>query len=327
MKKEEREHYAHLLALEVNGFLKRIYANMKRTVPLRPPHITDDMFMLIHAAGFTKTHEFKLNSKEKVAQGDIGKVICVTFGLRDPLFRKQRALFIASEIYVYHAFANHPDPKYFSKVRCQNQYLDVVRKWFRMDNAHELRDQAMRYVIEEIGEHNLAHMQGKGWHVGITRLKKHDHTISDLLGSSEKTFKSILKKQHRLMDHSMMLKEEHLIKKEIEDIRFLMDYLEAVIDESPDPKLSSHLKSLQHYIGSLEKIHDNFHKWYVEDKKEHDALRKLLKDSPLSADKTRSLLAAESEAETIDLNKVYILFQHFEKEKTRISKDLAKVSR
>ena len=193
---------------------------MKRSAPLKRPAFTTDMLLLKTSASPTKSYEFKLNNRHDAALGRIGKVTVITNGLKEPMIRKQRALFIATEFYVYHAFANHPNPKYFNNIRNQNQYWDTLKKIFGTDNAHDKRDRAIRYIIEEIDEHELAHLKGFGWHVSITKLNRHDHHMADLIGTSEKTFKKILKKQHQVFTPDMLKSEENLIRREIEEIRY-----------------------------------------------------------------------------------------------------------
>ncbi len=319
MKKQEKEMYTKLLVLEIDEYLSRIYKTMKRTAKLKKPKIFNKQINLMHATPTsTKTYEFNLNPVEEVKKGNIGTIIIITNGIKEPMHRKQRALFIACEFYVYHAFANHPDERYFNEIKGQNQYLDMIRKVFRKKSSHELRDHAVRYVIEEIGEHKLAHMSGDGWYTRIGKLKDHNHIVEDLLGTSEKTFKSIIKKQHQIVTPDMLKSEEHLIKKEKDDIQFLIDYLETITERHPDSKLKHHIKNLCEYTKKLDKIQQNLDKWYLADKQEH----KLLKKGLLRRENIHSMLDAEAEADMIDINKVYILFHHFEKEKINILKDI-----
>ncbi len=317
MKKEEKEHYSYLLSLEINSFLRKIYRVMKRSVPLKRPVFSKDMLILRTSSSATKSFEFKLNSRDLVRKGKVGKVIVVTDGLKNPLIRKQRALFIAAEIYTYHAFANHPDPSFFDRIKSQNQILDMFRKIFGRENSHDLRDKALRYVIEEIDEHKLAQTSGFGWYTRIAKVKSHDYRIADILGSSEKVFRRILKKQQQQFTPEMLKSEEHLVRKEIEDVEFLIDYLESVSEDHPRSHLSRHIPKLRSYVSSLNRISDNLHRWFVQDKEEH----KLLSKGDINEGDVRSLIASEAEASMIDINKIYILFQHFEKEKINILKE------
>jgi AraC-like DNA-binding protein len=193
-----------------------------------------------------------------------------------------------------------------------------LKKIFRRQNAHDLRDQAIRYIVEEIGEHDLAHMSGDGWYNRISFLKVHDHAVSDILGTSERTFRRILKKQHHMLTPAMLKSEEHLIKKEIDDIDYLIDFLEALDEENHHRRIQMHIRNLRSYTKKLSRIQDNFHKWFLADKEEH----RLLKKGIIRQGNVHSLLEAESEADMIDINKVYLLFQNFEKEKVSILKDL-----
>ncbi|MFC1723266.1 hypothetical protein ACFL0V_03945 [Nanoarchaeota archaeon] len=314
LSKKKKEHYAHLLTLEINSFLKKIYKSMKRSLPLKPPLFKTSQLKIIHSTSVSKSYEFKLNKKEQIKHGNIGNVICITNGLAHPMFRKQRALFIACEIYVYHAFANHPNPKYFNSIKSQNQYIDTIKHFFGGRSSHNLRDQAVRYVIEEIDEHKLAHMSGEFWHVNIAKVERHSHKLADLLGSSEKTFKSIIHKQHQKFNPTLLRSEEHLIRKEIEDIQFLIDFLET------QRHGRKHIPKFRSYLKQLIPIKNNLHHWYIDDKDEH----KLLTKGLISHSNVQQMLKAEAEADQIDINKVYILFQHFERDKVSVLKELDK---
>jgi hypothetical protein len=323
MDAEEKRDCSRILTVEVNAYLDRIYRGMKRNVPLRSARIRREDLVLKHASsGATKFYEFRLNPRDAVARGDVGKVYVVTRGLDDEAMRKQRALFIAAEFYTYHAFANHPDPKVFDSISGQNQYVDIFKRIFGISNPHDLRDHAIRYIIEEIGEHKLAHLRLKGWYVRIAKIKQHNSAISDVLGSSEVTFREILRKQHQSFSKDLLLQEDVLIKKEMEDISHLIKTLQ---DEKKShgerfQKLADiHIKNLMTFKEILQKILINFDKWMMVEKSEHDVLRKRLH---VPAHEIRALLQAEAEAERIDINKVHILFGFFKKEKINILMDL-----
>jgi hypothetical protein len=324
MSKDEKKDYSRLLALEINSYLKKIYNKMKRKARLKPQSVRPEQIKLLHAShGATKTYEFKLNNKEEVAKGNVGKVVVVTRGLKDNAQRKQRALFIAAEFYVYHAFANHHDPVHFDSVKNQNQYKDLIKKVFGAANAHETRDQAIRYVIEEIGEHKLAHYRDNAWFVGVAKLKEHHPHIAELLGSSEKVFKEAFRKQHHRFTPLMMKQEEDLVRKEIEDL----DHIIGLLKESSKKKHKSdakkliniHIANLKTFKKFLSEIMDNLERWVVVDKKEHAELRKRKHMEP---GELHNLLLDESKAEKIDINKVHIVFDHFKKEKINILQDL-----
>jgi hypothetical protein len=324
MDKEEKQHYSLLLALEIDSYLHKIYSTMKRKVPLKPAKVSPQMLIMKHASlGAAKMWEFRLNSREQAARGDVGKIIVVTRGLDTDEVRKQRALFIAAEFYTYHAFANHPNPKYFDSIRSQNQYFDMAKKLFGRDNAHDTRDHAIRYIVEEIKEHRLAHYRHTGWFVSITKLKEHHKDIADILGSSEHTFKEILRKQHQVFTPGMLKQEEDLVRKEVEDLEHLERMLKEREHAKMPPQLKKlmdiHLDNLSLFKGVLEKIMSNLDDWVVVDKEEHSVLRKRLSISPSELHK---LLLAEAEAEEIDINKVHLIFSHFKKEKINILRDL-----
>ena len=139
MDREEKEKYTRLLTLEINSYLSKIYATFQKKFPhktkLASQKIKQSDIILRHASmGATKSYEFVLNARERVAAGFVGKIIVITRGLADSAVRKQRALFIAAEFYVYHAYANHTNPAMFKSIRCQHQYMDLFKKiiWMQM---------------------------------------------------------------------------------------------------------------------------------------------------------------------------------------------------
>ncbi len=324
MKKEEKKDYARLLALEVNSYLLKIYNKLKPKVKLAPQKVSASQFIMKHASfGATKMWEFIPKSRQEAARGDVGSIVVVTRGLEHNTVRKQRALLIAAEFYMYHSFANHHDPQLYSSVINQNQYLDVIKKLFGFTNAHELRDHAVRYVIEELEEHKTAHFSGDGWHTSLAKIKKHHPQISDALGSSEKVFKEILRKQDQKFDHNMLKQEDDLVRKELEDVEHIIRLLEDVKKSKHDAQLKKliniHLENMKTFRISLKKVLDSLGDWILVDKKEHGELRKKL---GLSVKNLHSLLLAEAEAEQIDINKVQIIFDFFKKEKINILRDL-----
>jgi hypothetical protein len=237
-------------------------------------------------------------------------------------------LFIAAEFYTYHAFANHPDPRRFSSIRCQNQYLDMAKKLFGRENAHDIRDHAIRYVVEEIKEHRLAHYRHTGWFVSIAKLKRHHPEMAAMLGSSERTFREIVRKQRQLFTPDMLKQEEDLVRKEIEDLDHLARMLKEREHARMPPQLKAlmgmHLDNLRLFKGVLERIMLNLDAWVVVDKEEHSTLRKRLS---IPSSELHKLLLAEAEAEEVDINKVHIIFSHFKKEKINILRDLELIDR
>jgi hypothetical protein len=323
LNKEEKEYYTRLLILEINSYLEKIYKVMKPKVPLDAVRIRKEQISLIHAySGALKMWEFKLNPREIAAKGDVGKILVVTRGLEDDIVRKQRALLIASEFYTYHAFANHPDPEYFGSIKSQNQMLDMTRHILGMKNAYDLRSQAVRYIIQEIKEHPLAHFRGRGWYTHISKVSKHDNEMASVLGSSEHTFKQILSKQNKLYSPDMLLTEETLIRKELEEIEHILKLLKEQLKQKSNAEVLQlfllHQKNMGTFREVLQKILKNFEKWELVDKKEHDELVK----RHISTEEAHKLLLAEAEAETIDINKVHLLFKYFKKEKINILMDL-----
>jgi len=323
LNKEEKERYTRLLILEINSYLEKIYEVMKPKVPLAATRIRKEQVVLIHAySGALKMWEFKLNPREMVASGNMGKILVVTRGLTDDIVRKQRSLLIASEFYTYHAFANHPDPKYFSSIRSQNQMIDMTRHLLGLKNAYDLRSQAVRYIIQEIKEHPLAHFRGRGWYTHISKVSKHDTEMASVLGSSEHTFRQILAKQDKLYSPEMLLTEETLIQKEIEEIEHIMNLIKEQLKQKNGKELQQlfmlHQKNMITFRDVLQKILENFEKWELVDKKEHEELVK----KHISTEEAHKLLLAEAEAEKIDINKVHLLFKYFKKEKINILTDL-----
>ncbi len=322
MDKDEKKDYARLLAHEINTDLKKIYRRMKPKNRLEPQKIRPEQIRLKHASlGATKMWEFRPNPREKAAKGDVGDVTVVTRGLKDNIVRRQRALLIAAEFYIYHAFANHPDPKQYKSIRCQNQYRDLLKKLFRMENAHDLRDQAVRYVIEQTGEHRTAHMSGKGWHTSIKKLRKHYPEIAETIGSSEKTYKDILRKQHQKYTPDMLKQEEDLIRKELEDTEHLINLLkeqEKKHDKELNRLVKIHIADLLTFKKVLQDIHKNLEQWELVDKQEHKELKK----KHMTKDEMHRILKEEAAAEKTDINKVHIVFNHYKKEKINILRDL-----
>lgn len=328
MDPDMKEDYARLLAMETNAYLKKIYSGIGRKAKLQPQKIAPSQIVMKHASlGATKMWEFRPNPREKAAKGDVGSVLVVTRGLDDQVIRKQRALFIAAEYYVYHSFANHPDPAVYRSIMGQNQYWDMLKKALRMKNSHDTRDQAIRYVIEEIKEHKLAHHRGNGWFISIAKLKRHYPDIAETLGSSEQTFHEIFKKQNQTFTPDMLKQEEDLIRKEMEDI----DHLTSELKQHEHRRLPQHTKrlieihlaNLKTFRDVLQKVIDNFSKWEVVDKEEHKELKKHL----IRPQDIQGLIEAEAEAERIDINKIHILFNYFEKEKINILRDLELIER
>jgi hypothetical protein len=324
MGKEDKVDYARLLAMEISSSLAKIYRTMRRNVPLPVQSVSSKDILIKDASpGATKAWEFMLNPRDSVAKGDVGKIVVVSRGLGDETVRKQRALLIAAEFYVYHAFANHPDPAYFRSIRCQNQYWDIAKKLFGIKNSHDVRDRAVRYVIEEIKEHRIAHFRGHGWHTSIAKLDKHYPEIASLLGSSERTFNEIFRKQRSTFTHDMLVQEDDLVRKEIEDISHIESSLRELEKRSHTKGMYSlvklHLANLKTFREILEGIRKGMDSWILVDKEEH---RLLKRKAGLTAKDIQRMLQAEAEAEQIDINRVHVLFWHFKKEKINILRDI-----
>ena len=185
----EKEQYALILAKEINLFLGRMYRKLGRSRRLKPVSVDKSWLVLKSvSASSSKAWEFVLNPKECVAKGDVGSVIIATNGLKRRIILRQRALLIAAEIFTYHSFARLRDPALFDMVKSQNQYLDFLKKVFRRKSSAAVRDTAVRYIIESIGEHALAHFSGYGWFTRIGKLRVFDHRVASALGVSEKVF-------------------------------------------------------------------------------------------------------------------------------------------
>ncbi|MBU2561253.1 MAG: hypothetical protein KKD17_03065 [Nanoarchaeota archaeon] len=324
----EKEDYARLLALEINSYLNKIYSTMKRKIRLEPQKVRPEQLIMRHASlGATKTWEFKPNKREDAAKGNVGDIIIVTRGLDNDTVRRQRALFIAAESYTYHSFANHPNPEMYNSITGQNQYWDIFRKIFRQRNAHETRDRAVRYIIEEIKEHKLASFRGHGWFTSLAKLRQHHPDISETIGSSEKTFNEIFRKQHQKFTPDMLRQEEDLLRKEKEDIEHIAGLLRQHEKKKHDAQskklIKIHIANLETFRNVINDIIKNFHKWELADKEEHKGLRKKI----ISPAEIREMLKAEAEAEKIDINKVHILFSYFKKEKINILRDLELLDR
>ncbi|MBW2963839.1 hypothetical protein KY363_00110 [Candidatus Woesearchaeota archaeon] len=323
MDKDEKNDFARLLALEMNTKLHRIYSTLGHRMHLKPQKIKPSQIELKHVSlGETKMWEFRLNSRDKVAAGDVGKIIVATRGLKEDALRKQRALLMAAEFYVYHAYANHPDPKQFDGIKSQSNYLSAIRGMLGMKNAQKTRDIAIRYVIEEMGGHKLAHYKHPGWTISITELKKHHPDIAQTVGGSENTFKEIFRKQKQRFTPDMLKQEEDLLNAELEELQRLIELLEeqkkSGIDSAARKLISIHIADLHTFIQNIRKIIQNLDKWILVDKREHkEFARKELRKAEL-----RPLLQQESQAEKIDINKVHLIFHHFKKEKINILRDL-----
>ncbi|MFH1063924.1 MAG: hypothetical protein V1729_02495, partial [Candidatus Woesearchaeota archaeon] len=328
MGKDEKASYQKVLALEINSYLHKMYSVMKHKSKLSPSSVSLHEIHMKHASlGATKMWEFLPNARAKAAKGDVGSIVVVTRGLDDNHVRKQRALFIAAEWYVYQSFASHPDERLYGLITCQNQYKDMVKRVFGMRNAHDLRDQAMRYIIEEIGEHKLAQSFGDGWFISIAKLKKHDQEIAAALGSTEATFNEIFRKQDQKFSSRMLLQEENLIRKELEDINHLIRLLKKHGSKRHpkhlDKLVDLHIANLETFRKYLMQILSNLDRWTIIDKKEHRKLKK----RNISREDMHRLLADEARAEQVDINKVHLVFDHFKKEKINILTDLEMLDR
>jgi hypothetical protein len=149
-----------------------------------------------------------------------------------------------------------------------------------------------------------------------------------MLGSSEKTFKEMLRKQHQRFSPRMLKQEEDLVRKEIEE----MEHLIELLKEHEKKKYPAHMRKivdihiadLKTFIKVLERIRKSLEKWVLVDKKEHDELRQRI---GMTRPELQRLLEAESEAEKIDINKVHLVFHHFKKEKINILRDLELLDR
>ncbi|MBN1544514.1 hypothetical protein JW898_03565 [Candidatus Woesearchaeota archaeon] len=324
----EKEDYARLLALEINSYLSKIYGTMKRKIRLEHQKVRPEQLIVMHASlGATKAWEFVPNPRDAAAKGDVGKIKIASRGLDNDTIRKQRALFIAAEFYTFHAFANHPNPEMYSSITGQNQYWDILRKIFRQRNAHETRDRAVRYIVEEVKEHKLASFGGHGWFTSLAKLKQHHPDISEMIGSSEQTFNEIFRKQHQRFTPDMLRQEEDLLRKEREDIGHIAEMLRQHEKKKHDTQskklIRIHMENLVTFRNVIDDIIKNFHKWELAEKEEHNELKKRI----ISPAEMREMLKAESEAEKIDMNKVHILFSYFKKEKINILRDLELLDR
>jgi hypothetical protein len=327
MDKQEKKRYAKLISIEINSYINKIYRRMKPK--LAHARISPaDIVMKYGSLAATRMWDFKLASREKIGAGEFGKIEIVTRGLDKNQVRKQRALFIAAELYVLQAFAAHKDVKYFDTIKKQSSRWSMLKNSLKGKNPNRLLDHAVRYVIEEIGEHKLAHSRGHGWTASIAKLEKHYPDVASIVGSSEETFTRIFRKQDQKFTPAMMKQEEDLIRKEIEDIDHLILIL-AKHDKKVHPVYTKKLvridiQNLKTFRRVLKQIKDNLHKWEVVDKKEHKELKKRKK---VKLAELKQLLAAEARAEKIDINKVHLVFKYFEKEKINILNDLELVDK
>jgi hypothetical protein len=336
MKKEQREHYKLALAHEINFFLKKIYAKLGPASGLTRITVYPEQISLKAAAsGNTKLYEFALPDRAQVSQGKIGKIITITNGVDVKNIRKQRALFIASEIYVYHAFANRAKTSVaagefsFDRIKNQNQYFDMAKTALGKLSSAKIRDRAIRYVISEIGYHKLAHYSEGGWYTRFTKLKSHEHEIAKILGSSEKTYHHAKKHQDRRYTKLMLEEELDLIAHEIEEINHLVAHLEqkkkALTDHTAE---DAYKKRLQHHIDNLEelkahliRVELHFPRWEHLKKKHHKTFSDIKIDSIPHIGK---LIEHELKHTKIDMPKIYILLQQFENEKINILKEAEK---
>ena len=329
MDKEQKKRYAKLISLEINSYLDKIYGKMKPGKRLAHAKVLPgDISMKYGSLGATQMWDFKLNPREKVAVGDFGKIEVVTRGLGKNQVRKQRALFIAAELYVLQAFAAHEDTRHFDTAKKQHRIWAQMKNALKSKSLNRMLDHAVRYVIEDIGEHKLAHSKGYGWTASIAKLEKHYPDIASIVGSSEETFNRIFRKQDQKFDPKMLKQEEDLIRKEIED----MDHLITMLQKH-DKKLHPvyirklirvDIQNLNTFRRVLRQIKDNLHKWEVVDKKEHKQLKKKKK---IKLAELKQFLTEEAKAERIDINKVHLVFKYFEKEKINILNDLELVDK
>jgi len=328
MDAQEKEDHAKLIAHEINAYLRRIYKELKPKKNLKPQKVKASNIIMKHASlGATKMWEFRPNPRARAAAGDVGQIIIVTRGLESEAVRKQRALLIAAEFYVYHSFANASDPKLYARIRNQNQYLDILKKLFGIHPSHDIRDKAIRYVVEHIGEHKIAHYSGEGWTTSIARLEKHYPDIASAVGSSEKVFKEIFRKQHQKLGAEMLKQEEDLVRKEIDDIDHLLEVLEGHKKKNHGPKFKKLIKihedNLRTLRVALAQVAKNIDSWVLVDKEEHKELAKKV----ITMREIHKLVQEEAEAEEIDINKIHIIFKYFKKEKINILRDIELLDR
>jgi hypothetical protein len=323
MPNEKRERYKIILAHEINFFLKRIYSTLGQKSGLKIIKVTPDRITLKAAAsGNTKPYEFRLERRENAAKGSIGQVITITNGINIKNIKKQRALFIAAEMYVYNAFANHRDHTAFDSIKNQNQYLDMLKTATGKTSSARLRDRAIRYVIAEIGYSKLAHYSEAGWFTRFTKLKGHEKEIADILGSSEKTYHKATKHQGRRYTKQMLEEELDLITHEIDEIDHLKEHIEEQMtkqaDENRKKRLEMHKRNLEDLKANLIRVKLHYPRWEHLKKKHHKTFEEVKIDS---VPHIGQLITHELKHHRIDINKIYILLQQFENEKINILKE------
>ncbi|MBI4739085.1 hypothetical protein HY772_06005 [Candidatus Woesearchaeota archaeon] len=326
MKKEDRARYQKLFAHEINFFLKKIYDKLGAKLKLAPMHVhASQMRIKAAASGNTKPHEFCLASHDEIRRGNIGQIITITNGIDIKNIRKQRALFIAAEIFVYHAFASHKNPSYFEKIRNQNQYIDLLKIAIGKESASKIRDHAIQYVIAEIGAHKLAHYTEKGWITRVTKLKKHQPLIAALLGSSEEAHRHIKQHQKHSYTRQMLEEEPDALNQEIEEIDHLSAFLKEQTHKELDPiqeeRVAKHLKDLEELRAHLVRVELHQNRWDHQKRPHHKAFMAIKIDSILHIGQ---LIEHELRHDKIDMPKIYTLLQQFENEKINILKEMEK---
>lgn len=300
-----------LIVFEINNWLKRIGSDIVFTV--------DDIKIITPSMGATKTFEFKLNSEITVSHGKIGKVRISKSVFSDIVHRRQTAMFIACEAHIYQKYAEVGKLKL---VKNQNQMFDVIKKVFGQENAHDLRDKTMRYVIEELKSHNLSSYQPKNWIVNFAKVENHRSDIAEIIGSSEKTFRKIIRMQKKKYNLEMIKLEKDLLIAEKHDLKELLHMIENVSKKNKNSEQKSfikiHKQILKTIIEAIEHILKGVADWQLVESEEHNLLEK----KQISKDEIVKMINSLAEAQKIDINKIYILFKHFEKEKINILKDL-----
>ncbi|MBI5398327.1 hypothetical protein HZB03_02585 [Candidatus Woesearchaeota archaeon] len=326
MKNEDRVRYKKLLAHEINFFLKKMHDKLGVKQKLTPIHVHASQIRIKAAAsGNTKPYEFVLASPDEIIRGNIGHIITITNGINVKNVRKQRALFIAAEIFVYRAFANNKNPSHFDKIRNQNQYIDLLKTVIGKESASKIRDHAIRYVIAEIGAHRLAHYTEKGWITRVTKLKKHQPRIAALLGSSEEAYRHIRVHQKHSYTRQMLEEELDSLNQEIEEIdhltAFLKEQKHKELDLIQEERVIKHMTDLEGLRAHLVRVKLHQNRWNHQKRPHHKAFRDINIDS---IQHIGQLIDHELRHEKIDMPKIYILLQQFENEKINILKETEK---
>lgn len=334
IRKKDFKKYRKLFCAETNTFLKKIHDKLGKKKKLRLIQIIPGNLHLMNTS-FAEFRPwfFRDISYNRAKDGFFPRIDVSTTGFAWDLTRKQRALFLAAEIFVLYSFANK-SRKSFMQVKGQGFYADAWNALRFKHTPRKKRDHAVQYVIHELGEHEhkLARLSERGIINLMSRLWVHDEEIARIIGASKDTYDRI-KKNKGSVSMSELKKDVVLIDREIEEIDRLIEliFLEekerAVLGEQASKVFSQDIERLQNYRKALVQIKNKASRWIHVDKQEHKRLKRRAGKNHLPIKSVTESLHQESKKPEIDMNRVYVLFEHVQNEKINILNNLGMLNK